>query len=285
MLSKPKNNTGSRDWPKLLGWTLVPVLLLAVWQIWAVRLNRPWIFPPVTFVIEQLAHPLRQHYASGSLLTNTWVSLLRVLIGFSLAAVVAVPLGVIMGSLRSIRSLLEPMVEILRPLCPIAWLPFAIAVFKLRTVPQLFGIRFSHTVLDHVQLGMIFVLFWGGFFPILINTLDGVAGVRQNYLRLAKTLRANRFQSFVRVSLPAAMPMILTGLRQGIGTCWFVIIAAEMLPGSDSGIGYLLIYAAEQSAMDIVIASMVIVGIVGALLSYMVRLAMRSTLLWYGKEH
>ena len=268
----------------MLGWTVVPALLLAAWQIFAVRLQQPWLFPPVSRIAEQLLHPLREHYASGSLLMNTLVSLLRVLIGFALAALVGIPLGVLTGSVRTIRGLIEPLVEVLRPLCPIAWLPFAIAVFKLKTVPQLFGVRFSHTILDHLQLGMIFVLFWGGFFPILINTLDGVMGVRRNYLLLAKTLGASRAQSFLHVRLPAAMPMILTGLRQGIATCWFVIIAAEMLPGSDSGIGYLLIYAADQSAMDIVIASMIIIGVIGALLTFIMRRIMRASVIWQGKE-
>jgi NitT/TauT family transport system permease protein len=78
--------------------------------------------------------------------------------------------------------------------------------------------------------------------------------------------------------------MILTGFRQGIGTCWFVIIAAEMLPGSDSGIGYLLRYAADLSAMDLVIAVMVIIGVTGALLNFAMRFAMRAALRWHGKE-
>lgn len=280
----PKDEQKTRDWPRLLGWTVVPAFLLIAWQILAIYLDQPWILPPVSSVAEQLLHPLREHYASGSLLTNTWISLLRVLIGFTLAAAVGIPLGVLTGSLRTLRGLIEPLIELLRPLCPIAWLPFAIAVFKLKTVPQLFGVRFSHTVLDQIQLGMIFVLFWGAFFPILINTLDGVMAVRRNYLLLAKTLGAGRAQSFLHVRLPAALPMIITGLRQGIGTCWFVIIAAEMLPGSDSGIGYLLLYAAEQSAMDIVIAAMIIIGVIGALLSFVMRRVMRFGLLWQGKE-
>ena len=170
MAKEEQKNRSPRNWPKLLGWTVVPALLLAAWQISAGHLQQPWIFPPVSSVVKQLLHPLRQHYASGSLSMNTLVSLLRVLIGFTLAALVGIPLGVLMGSVRTVRGLIEPLVELLRPLCPIAWLPFAIAVFKLKTVPQLFGVRFSHTIFDQLQLGMIFVLFWGGFFPILVNT-------------------------------------------------------------------------------------------------------------------
>lgn len=277
-------NRNSRNWSKLLGWTAVPITLLLIWQIAAKHLNQPWIFPPVTSVIEQLVHPLREHYASGSLLSNTLISLLRVLMGFSLAAAAGVTLGLFIGSIRIVRDIIEPIVEVLRPLCPIAWLPFAIAVFKLKTLPQLVGIRYSHTIFDQVQLGMIFVIFVGGFFPIVTNTLDGVAGVRRNYLLLAQTLGATRRQVFLYVYLPAAMPMILTGLRQGLGLCWFVIIAAEMMTGSDSGIGYLLMYASDNSAMDIVIAAMLIIGVIGALLNFTMSRIMLNFVSWQGKE-
>ena len=268
----------------MLGWVVIPIILLLIWQVTARQVNQPWIFPTVTRVVEQLAHPLRDHYASGSLLSNTLISLLRVLLGFLFAAVAGVTLGIIMGSIRTVRSAIEPIIELLRPLCPIAWLPFAIAVFKLRTLPQLFGVGYSHTIFDQVQLGMIFVIFVGGFFPVLTNTLDGVAGVRRNYLLLAQTLGAKRRQIFLHVYLPAAMPMILTGLRQGLGLCWFVIIAAEMMTGSDSGIGYLLMYASDNSAMDIVIAAMFIIGSLGALLTFTMHRVMLRTVRWQGKE-
>jgi NitT/TauT family transport system permease protein len=274
----------SHNQPNVLGWIIIPIFLLTMWEVSARNVNQPWIFPPVTKVIEQLAHPLRDHYASGSLLSNTLVSLLRVLIGFSLAALVGVMLGIIMGSVSFVRNAIEPAIELLRPLCPIAWLPFAIAVFKLKTLPQLFGIAYSHSILDQVQLGMIFVIFIGGFFPILTNTLDGVARVRRNYILLAQMLGATRRQVFLHVYLPAAMPMILTGLRQGLGLCWFVIIAAEMMTGSYSGIGYLLIYASDNSAMDIVIAAMFIIGVLGAFLCFGIRRIMSSVVRWQRKE-
>ena len=284
MRKEELKNKKSQDQPNVLGWIIVPIILLAIWEISARHFNQPWIFPPVTRVVEQLAHPLREHYASGSLLSNTLISLLRVLIGFLLAAVLGVTVGIFMGSTRIIRNAIEPIIEILRPLCPIAWLPFAVAIFKLRTLPQLFGVGYSRTILDQVQIGMIFVIFVGGFFPVLTNTLDGVTGVRRNYVLLAQTLGATRRQIFLHVYLPAAMPMILTGLRQGLGLCWFVIIAAEMMTGSYSGIGYLLIYASDNSAMDIVIAAMLIIGGLGALLCCGVRKIMSRVVRWQGKE-
>jgi NitT/TauT family transport system permease protein len=275
-----------RHWntAKILGWTVVPVILIALWEIKAWQMQSPWIFPRASAVAEQLIHPTRDHYNQGSLLSSAVVSLLRVIIGFSFAAVVGVTMGLIMGSVRGIRGLLEPVIELLRPLCPIAWVPFAIAIFKLTTLPQVFGVRYSRTIFDQVQIGMLFVLFWGAFFPILINTLDGVVRVRRDYVTLARMLGAGRARRFIHVNLPASMPMILTGLRQGIGVCWFVIIAAEMLPGSSSGIGYLLLYAAEQSDMSIVIASMIIIGGIGAMLNYLLQFSMHRLIRWQGKE-
>ncbi|MBN2589603.1 MAG: ABC transporter permease [Sedimentisphaerales bacterium] len=272
------------DWSKNIRKVAGIFVLLLIWQLAAQYYDQPWIFPSVIKVLSQLAHPLKGHYASGSLLSNTLISLLRVLLGFFFASIVGVTLGIVMGSVSFIRDVLEPVIEILRPLCPIAWLPFAIVIFKLKTLPQLFGVSYSHTVLDEVQLGMIFVIFVGGFFPVLTNTLDGVATVRRNYILLAKTLGASPSQTFYHVYLPAAMPMILTGLRQGLGLCWFVIIAAEMMTGSDSGIGYLLMYAADNSAMDIVIAAMLIIGAVGALLAFLMHRMMYRFISWKEKE-
>jgi NitT/TauT family transport system permease protein len=281
--SRP-TSAGTRGWQGILGWAVVLPILLIVWETGARALAQPWILPPPSTVVRQLANPLRDQYSTGSLANHTLVSLVRVLAGFLIAVLAGVPLGLLMGAVRTVRGLTEPLIELLRPLCPIAWVPFAIAVFKLTTVPQLFGVRWSGTILDQVQVGMVFVLFWGAFFPIVVNTLDGVAGVRQNYLSLAATLGAGRRQTFFHVYLPAAMPMILTGLRQGIGTCWFVIIAAEMLPGADSGIGYLLMYAADQSGMDVVIACMVVIAAIGVALNALMRSGARRWVTWYGQE-
>jgi NitT/TauT family transport system permease protein len=272
-------------WSTLLGWTAVPALLLVCWHVSARAIDQPWLFPSPLGVLDDLAHPFRDHFGLGSLWHNTVISLLRVAIGFALAVLLGVVLGLALGCIRTLRGLFEPLVEILRPLCPIAWLPFAIAVFKMKSLPQLFGVTFTRTILDHVQLGMVFILFWGGFFPIFTNTLDGVSGVRRDYLSLARMLGAGRLGCFLHVYLPASLPMMLTGFRQGLGTCWFVIIAAEMLPGSDSGIGYLLLYAADLCAMDVVIAVMILIGGIGALLNLAMHSTMRTFIHWHGKEY
>jgi NitT/TauT family transport system permease protein len=269
---------------RLVGWVLVPVLLATVWQAWAASVDRPYLFPTFTSVMAVVLRPLEDHYRTGSLAAHAAISLVRVIMGFGAAALVAVPLGVLLGASARCRRAFEPLLEILRPLCPIAWLPFAIAVFKLQTVPETVGVPRTGTLLDHVYLSMLFVLFWGGFFPILVNTVDGVRGVRRNYVILASVLGAGRGQTFRHVLLPAAAPAILTGLRQGIGVCWFVIIAAEMLPGGNQGVGYLLMEAAARSDMALVVACMLVVGAIGAGLSALMRRLMLRAVSWQGRE-
>ncbi len=262
---------------------VLPLAFLGVWHLVAVRMNNPWLVPRPLAVAERLLQPFANVLDTGSLLYNIAVSGLRVLMGFSLAVLVAVPLGLAMGRISIIRRLVGPFVEMFRPLCPIAWIPFAMAVFKTYSVVNLFGIRYSHTVLDVVQVGMLFILFYGAFFPILLNTVDGVLGVPDAYLEAAQVLGANRGQLFRKVALPAALPAVFTGLRVGLGTAWMVIVAAEMLPGSSAGIGYLITYAYQLAEMDVLIAGMVLIGAVGALLSFGISTLSRPFIGWQAK--
>lgn len=114
---------------------------------------------------------------------------------------------------------------------------------------------------------MIFIIFWGGLFPILLNTIHGVSGVRDLWLETARMLGASRHKTFRKVVIPAAIPSIMTGLRIGLGISWMVIIAAEMLPGSDSGVGYLIMYSYELAEMQVLVASMIVIGIMGLILN------------------
>jgi NitT/TauT family transport system permease protein len=278
-----KQRAGSRLTPILAG-AVIPLVIIAVWQLIAVRLHNPSVLPRVEAVIDRLIHPFQDVLKTGSLFFNTGVSAFRVMWGFGCAVIIGIPLGLAMGRIGLVRRLFKPIIEVMRPLCPIAWIPFALAVFRTSSVPNLFGIRYTDTILDHVQIGMIFILFWGGFFPILLNTIYGVTNVKNIFIEAAGTLGASKRQVFLKVVLPAAMPSIMTGLRVGLGICWFVIIAAEMLPGSDAGIGYLVIYAYQLGEMDVIIAGMILIGLVGALLSRGLEFASVPVSHWQARE-
>jgi len=269
---------------KTLHGFLLPVLFLLVWETWAIRLDNPALVPRVEAVVSVLFHPFTNLVGTGTLAWNISVSMFRVLFGFTIAVVLCVPLGLWMGTSKVAYRLVNPLVELFRPLCPIAWIPFAMAFFKTTSVPQLFSIRYSNTILDSVQIGMVFIIFWGGLFPILLNTIYGVNGVRSLWIETARILGASNRQIFRKVILPAAMPAIMTGLRVGLGISWMVIIAAEMLPGSDSGIGYLIMYSYELAEMHILVACMVVIGLMGLVLNRGLQLISTRVSRWQSLE-
>ncbi|MBN2417204.1 ABC transporter permease [bacterium] len=263
---------------------LLPLLLLVLWETAAVGAGNPALIPRIESVASILAHPGGDLLRTGTYLHHIAVSGLRVIIGFMLAAAAGIPLGLLAGRKLLFSRMLTPLVELLRPLCPIAWIPFALAIFRTWAVTDIFGLRYSSSIFAQVQLGMLFVIFYGGFFPIFLNTVDGVRSVKNIHLEAGMLLGADQRQLFRKVIFPSALPQILTGLRVGLGICWMVIIAAEMMPGSDAGLGYLIMFSYELAEMDILIACMILIGLVGTLLSFGLKKIADRTSFWQAKE-
>lgn len=263
---------------------VIPILIIIVWEYFAVQANNPALLPRVGAVLDRLLHPFTDLLDTGNFIHHIIVSASRVILGFILAALVGIPLGLLVGRYLLFHRMLSPIIELLRPLCPIAWIPFAMAIFKTYTIADIFGAHYATNIFGHIQLGMLYVIFYGGFFPIFLNTVHGVKSVKHIYIESALLLGADQNRLFRKVIFPSSMPAILTGLKVGIGISWMVIIAAEMLPGSDAGIGYLIMFSYELAEMDILIASMILIGAIGALLSYIVKLVTDRTSKWQAKE-
>lgn len=174
-------------------------------------------------------------------------SLYRVLTGYLMAALVAIPLGFVIGMSPLMYKALNPYIQILRPISPLAWMPLA-----------LFIIRDS-------EASAIFVIFICSIWPMLINTSFGVAGVRQDWINVARTHELGNLRTAFTVILPAAAPTILTGMRISIGIAWLVIVAAEMLVGG-TGIGYYVWNEWNNLDLNSVIFSILMIGLVGMLL-------------------
>jgi len=174
-------------------------------------------------------------------------SLYRVLTGFALAALIALPLGFLIGMSPMMYKALNPFIQVLKPISPLAWMPLA-----------LFIIRDSET-------SSIFVIFICSIWPMLINTAFGVAGVRKDWVNVARTHELGPMQTAFQVILPAAAPTILTGMRISIGIAWLVIVAAEMLVGG-TGIGYYVWNEWNNLDLTSVIFSILMIGVVGMLL-------------------
>jgi len=171
-------------------------------------------------------------------------SLARVLFGYLLAALVAIPIGFVIGMSPTIYKALDPFIQVLKPVSPLAWMPLA-----------LFTLQDS-------GVSAVFVIFICSLWPMLINTAFGVASVRREWLNVARTLEVGPFRKAFRVILPAAAPTIMTGMRISIGIAWLVIVAAEMLVGG-TGIGYFVWNEWNNLSISNIICGILAIGIVG----------------------
>ncbi|WP_404925300.1 nitrate ABC transporter permease [Mesorhizobium sp. ORM16] len=239
--------------------TLVPpaiviALMLVVWQT---ACSSPTSsLPPPSQVWNEaydlIAHPFFDNGPQDiGLAWRVLISLQRVAIGFGLAAIVGVALGALVGqSIWAMRGL-DPVFQILRTVPPLAWLPLSLAAFRDSSPSALF------------------VIFITSIWPIIINTAVGVRNIPQDYRNVARILRLNQFEFFVKIMVPAAAPYIFTGLRIGIGLSWLAIVAAEMLTGG-VGIGFFIWDAWNSSRLPDIIVALAYIGVTGFCLDRMV---------------
>ena len=171
----------------------------------------------------------------------------RVLLGFSLAAIVAIPLGFLIGMSPLTHKVLDPFIQVLKPISPLAWMPLAL-----------------YTIKD-ANTSSIFVIFICSLWPMLVNTAFGVASVRKDWLNVARTLEVSPLRTAFQVILPAAAPTIMTGMRISVGIAWLVIVAAEMLVGG-TGIGYFVWNEWNNLSISNIINAILLIGLVGMLL-------------------
>ena len=250
----------------LLG-LVVPTAVVVLWQVMGNMPGMAGILPTPLKVVEgwhgwifgQAGLGLNPYL--GTWLSNVEYSSMRVVQGFVLAAVIGVPLGLLIGWSKFISQMLDPMIQSLRPIPITAWLPFSIAVFGIRDV------------------GSIFLIFLGGFYAIVVNATQGARDVDRNLVRAALMMGASRTQLLLRVVMPAAMPSIFTGLRIGLGISWTAVIVSEMV-AVKSGLGYVLWDAYYVGRMDIVLADMVSIGAMGYISDRIIVFIERKMLVW-----
>jgi NitT/TauT family transport system permease protein len=193
------------------------------------------------------------------------VSVLRVTCGFALAIATGVPLGLAVGASRTMRRLLGPTLAGATAISPIAWIPVAIIAFGMASpATVLYGPdAWQHGLLDQLRFAVVAVVWYGGFFPIVLNTAAGVDDVRAAHLEAITVLGGGRRARLTKVVWPSAAPSIVTGLRLGAGIAWRVIIAAEIFPGTRSGIGYTIAVATTMGEYRYVFAGVAIIAGIG----------------------
>ena len=246
---------------------VIPTVVVVLWQVMGSMPDMAGILPTPLKVLEGwhswiFAKPgMGLNPYLGTWLANVEYSSMRVAQGFTLAALVGVPLGLLIGWSKFISQMFDPMIQSLRPIPITAWLPFSIAIFGIR------------------DIGSIFLIFLGGFYAIVVNTTQGARDVDRNLVRAALMMGASRTQLLLRVVLPAAMPSIFTGLRIGLGISWTAVIVSEMV-AVKSGLGYVLWDAYYVGRMDIVLADMVSIGAMGYISDRIIVFIERKMLVW-----
>lgn len=243
--------------PPLLGF----VLLLGIWSI--VSMTNKGIPNPQTVWHAAVALFSDPFYSNGpndqGIGWNILSSLRRVGIGFGIAALVGIPMGFLLGRFRFLSQALDPMISLLRPVSPLAWLPIGLLVFKRA---------------DPAATWTIFIC---SIWPMILNTAQGVQRVPQDYMNVARVLNLSEFKIITKILFPAVLPYMLTGIRLSIGTAWLVIVAAEMLTGG-VGIGFWVWDEWNNLKVEHIIIAIFVIGLVGLLLEhFLLWLARRFT--------
>ena len=262
---------------------LATVLAFLVFWSWAASvIGNSVILPTVGEVAKLLSHPGDDLLSMGSLITNIGVSLLRVLLGYCVAVLIAIPLGITMGYYSVVHAMFGDFLNIFRPIPPLAWVPLVMAWFGIASLADLFGVDRGQwfIYLNNFKYSMIFIIFIGAFYPVLTSSIHGVRNVNRVFIDTARVLGASQADIFRKILLPAALPSMVNGMRIGLGVAWMCLVSAEMLPGGFSGVGYLITPAYTMASTDIVLAGMVGIGLTGALMDWLFRRVERRCFSW-----
>ena len=201
-------------------------------------------------------------FADGTLIRHTVASLYRVTVGFYLAALLGIPLGIALGMLKTGRDLINPLIQFLRPISPLAWIPLAMLWFGIGDPPA------------------IFLIFLSSFFPLVVSTTIAVDGIDPTYFHVAANFRFSRMETICQLVIPAIIPEVVTALRMTVTISWLVVVAAEMI-AVQSGLGFLILDSRNALRMDYVMDGMIVIGLVGLALDYLMRrLGRMETIGW-----
>jgi NitT/TauT family transport system permease protein len=199
---------------------------------------------------------------NGTLLQHVAASLFRVTVGFYIAAMLAIPLGVFLGRLKVAKSLINPLIQFLRPISPLAWIPLAMLWFGIGDVPA------------------IFLIFLASFFSLVVATTIAVEGISDMYFQVAANFNFTRYETVTKVVLPAILPEVVTALRLTIAIAWLIVVAAEMI-AVQSGLGYLILDSRNALRMDYVFVGMIVIGAIGLVLDYIMQsMAKHQYIIW-----
>lgn len=218
--------------------------------------------PSPVKIYETFLNKLTKKAPDGNLLSvNILASLQVSLCGFLSAVIIGVPLGLLMGWYKTLDKILTPIFEIIRPIPPIAWIPIVVVWM---------GVGLSAKVL---------IIFFSAFVPCVINSYTGIQLTNKTFINVSQTFGANNFTTFIRVGIPSSLPMVMTGIKIALGNSWSTLVAAEMLAAS-AGLGFMIQMGRQFARADVVVLGMVLIGVLGAILSFIFSSLEKYLLRW-----
>jgi sulfonate transport system permease protein len=233
----------ARAWPSLIGWIVPSILLVA----WALASKKQWVAPQILPAPAIVAQTLLEQVKSGELFLNFAISLARVAGGFALGGLIGVGLGVGMGLSRRIEQYLYPLFNAISQVPVLGWLPLAMMVLGI-------GESLKVVIIAHAAL-----------VPIAINTLKGIRNVPTAYLDVARSFKFSKRQLLGKVVFPASVPSVFVGVRYGLTQAWLSLVTVELLASSE-GLGFLIVWGRQLFQLDLVLAAIIVVGVVGLVL-------------------
>lgn len=235
-------------------------VLLLTWYIITCRSTyNSVLFPSLIKVVETFIEKV----ADLSLLSAIAVSLIRVLKGFLVSGILGITLGILIGLSKHAQRLTDLFIQVLKPIPPIAWIPIVILWFGIG------------------EESKVFLIFLGGFFPMLTNVSDGIRYSDKKLQEVAEVMETPKRKFIFHLVIPSALPSIFTGCRISLGTCWTCLVATELVASND-GIGYMISNARNFGRMDIVIVGMLSIGIIGKLMDVVLNIVEKKVLAWKG---
>lgn len=236
-------------------------LVVMILVVWGIMGHENLLNPVVMPGLPRIGQTFAKLWNKGDLLRHCGISLGRVLRGYSISMLCGITLGIFIGLNRHLERLTQLLIQIIKPIPPIAWIPLVILWFGIG------------------ESGKTFLIFLGGFFTILVNVVDGIKQTDKKLLEVSKVMETPMYKHIFKLVIPSAAPNIFTGMRTGLASCWMCVVAAELV-SSTTGLGYMIMDARQYGQTDVVIVGMIGIGIIGKIMDSILKFVEKKVIVW-----